>query len=187
MNAGANGIFSNPGTYWGTTDDAIPTTKPPTTAPSRLSNPPRVMAAKPKINVSCIMLEPRPRPGAVNTPATVPTAAATIAEMTNVLLLRGMIGKPGAGVCPVRGHSNVQGDRTMGIWEQAPESFLAALDARFGITSPRKHGYDTVEAIRAMRDGRASVFVGMGGNFASATPDTEVTEAARAAARALMA
>jgi molybdopterin-dependent oxidoreductase alpha subunit len=66
----------------------------------------------------------------------------------------------------------------MGIWEQAPESFLAALDARFGITSPRKHGYDTVEAIRAMRDGRASVFVGMGGNFASATPDTEVTEAA---------
>ena len=105
-------------------------------------------------------------------------AVATIAEMTNVLLLRGMIGKPGAGVCPVRGHSNVQGDRTMGIWEQAPESFLAALDARFGITSPRKHGYDTVEAIRAMRDGRASVFVGMGGNFASATPDTEVTEAA---------
>ena len=105
-------------------------------------------------------------------------AVATIAEMTNVLLLRGMIGKPGAGVCPVRGHSNVQGDRTMGIWERAPESFLAALDARFGITSPRKHGYDTVEAIRAMRDGRASVFVGMGGNFASATPDTEVTEAA---------
>ena len=105
-------------------------------------------------------------------------AVATIAEMTNVLLLRGMIGKPGAGVCPVRGHSNVQGDRTMGIWEQAPESFLAALDARFGITSPRKHGYDTVGAIRAMRDGRASVFVGMGGNFASATPDTEVTEAA---------
>ncbi len=105
-------------------------------------------------------------------------AVATIAEMTNVLLLRGMIGKPGAGVCPVRGHSNVQGDRTMGIWEQAPESFLAALDARFGITSPRKHGYDTVEAIRAMRDWRASVFVGVGGNFASATPDTEVTEAA---------
>ncbi len=105
-------------------------------------------------------------------------AVATIAEMTNMLLLRGMIGKPGAGVCPVRGHSNVQGDRTMGIWERAPESFLAALDDRFGITSPRKHGYDTVEAIRAMRDGRASVFIGMGGNFASATPDTEVTEAA---------
>ncbi len=105
-------------------------------------------------------------------------AVATIAEITNVLLLRGMIGKPGAGVCPVRGHSNVQGDRTMGIWEKAPESFLAELDSRFGITSPRRHGYDTVNAIRAMRDGQASVFVGMGGNFASATPDTEVTEAA---------
>lgn len=105
-------------------------------------------------------------------------AVATIAEITNVLLLRGMIGKPGAGVCPVRGHSNVQGDRTMGIWEKAPESFLAALDSRFGITSPRRHGYDTVNAIRAMRDRRASVFVGMGGNFAAATPDSEVTEAA---------
>ena len=105
-------------------------------------------------------------------------AVATIAEITNVLLLRGMIGKPGAGVCPVRGHSNVQGDRTMGIWEKAPEEFLAAIDARFGITAPRRPGYDTVNAIRAMRDGRASVFVGMGGNFASATPDTAVTEAA---------
>jgi molybdopterin-dependent oxidoreductase alpha subunit len=104
-------------------------------------------------------------------------AVASIAEITNVLLLRGMIGKPGAGVCPVRGHSNVQGDRTMGIWEKMPESFLAALDRRFGIASPRKHGYDTVDAIRAMRDKRASVFVGMGGNFVSATPDTAVTEA----------
>ncbi|WP_019928807.1 FdhF/YdeP family oxidoreductase [Nocardia sp. BMG111209] len=102
---------------------------------------------------------------------------ATIEEITNLLLLRGMIGKPGAGVCPVRGHSNVQGDRTMGIWEQMPEPFLAALDSEFGITSPRRHGYDTVDAIRAMRDGRAKVFVGMGGNFVSATPDTEVTEA----------
>jgi molybdopterin-dependent oxidoreductase alpha subunit len=105
-------------------------------------------------------------------------AVATIGEATNLLLMRGMIGKPGAGVCPVRGHSNVQGDRTMGIWEQMPEEFLAALDARFGITSPRKHGYDTVDAIRAMRDRRARVFIGMGGNFVSATPDTEVTEAA---------
>jgi molybdopterin-dependent oxidoreductase alpha subunit len=105
-------------------------------------------------------------------------AVATIGEATNLLLMRGMIGKPGAGVCPVRGHSNVQGDRTMGIWEKMPESFLAALDARFGITSPRKHGYDTVDAIRAMRDGRVKVFVAMGGNFVSATPDTEVTEAA---------
>jgi molybdopterin-dependent oxidoreductase alpha subunit len=105
-------------------------------------------------------------------------AVATIGEATNLLLMRGMIGKPGAGVCPVRGHSNVQGDRTMGIWEQMPEEFLAALDTRFGITTPRQHGHDTVDAIRAMRDGRAKVFIGMGGNFASATPDTEVTEAA---------
>ena len=105
-------------------------------------------------------------------------AVATIGEATNLLLLRGMIGKPGAGVCPVRGHSNVQGDRTMGIWEKMPESFLTALDKHFGISAPRKHGYDTVEAIRAMRDGRASVFIGMGGNFVSAAPDTPVTEAA---------
>ena len=105
-------------------------------------------------------------------------AVATIGEATNLLLMRGMIGKPGAGVCPVRGHSNVQGDRTMGIWEKMPEKFLAALDTRFGITSPRKHGHDTVDAIRAMRDGRAKVFIGMGGNFSSATPDTDVTEAA---------
>ncbi|BBY08797.1 FdhF/YdeP family oxidoreductase [Mycobacterium noviomagense] len=105
-------------------------------------------------------------------------AVPMIAEITNVLLLRGMIGKPGAGVCPVRGHSNVQGDRTMGIWEQMPEAFLAALDRRFGIVSPRDHGLDTVNAIRAMRDGRAKVFMGMGGNFALATPDTAVTEAA---------
>lgn len=103
---------------------------------------------------------------------------ATIEEATNLLLLRGMIGKPGAGVCPVRGHSNVQGDRTMGIWEKMPDSFLDALDSEFGITAPREHGWDTVDSIRAMRDGRARVFVGMGGNFVSATPDTEVTEAA---------
>ncbi|MBD0322743.1 MAG: molybdopterin-dependent oxidoreductase, partial [Aldersonia sp.] len=103
---------------------------------------------------------------------------ATIQDATSLLLLQGMIGKPGAGVCPVRGHSNVQGDRTMGIWEKMPESFLAALDAEFGITSPREHGYDAVDTIRAMRDGRVSVFMAMGGNFVSATPDTEVTEAA---------
>ncbi|WP_174188862.1 FdhF/YdeP family oxidoreductase [Nocardia barduliensis] len=105
-------------------------------------------------------------------------AVATIEEATNLLLLRGMIGKPGAGVCPVRGHSNVQGDRTMGIWEKMPAAFLDALDREFGITSPREHGLDTVAAIRAMRDGRAKVFFGMGGNFVSATPDTTVTEAA---------
>lgn len=105
-------------------------------------------------------------------------AVATIEEATNLLLLRGMIGKPGAGVCPVRGHSNVQGDRTMGIFERMPESFLAALDTEFGISSPRRHGLDTVDAIKAMRDGRARVFMAMGGNFVAATPDTEVTEAA---------
>jgi molybdopterin-dependent oxidoreductase alpha subunit len=105
-------------------------------------------------------------------------AVPMISEISNVLLMRGMIGKPGAGLCPVRGHSNVQGDRTMGIWEKMPEKFLAALDSRFGIASPREHGVDTVDAIRAMRDGRAKVFMGMGGNFAMATPDTAVTEAA---------
>ena len=105
-------------------------------------------------------------------------AVPMISEISNVLLMRGMIGKPGAGLCPVRGHSNVQGDRTMGIWEKMPEKFLAALDSRFGIVSPREHGVDTVDAIRAMRDGRAKVFMGMGGNFAMATPDTAVTEAA---------
>src|SRR6185312_1234533 len=105
-------------------------------------------------------------------------AVSMIAEISNLLLMRGMIGKPGAGLCPVRGHSNVQGDRTMGIWEKMPETFLAALDDRFGIVSPRDDGVDTVDAIRAMRDGRAKVFMAMGGNFASATPDTSVTEAA---------
>ena len=89
-------------------------------------------------------------------------AVATIGEVTNLLLLRGMIGKPGAGVCPVRGHSNVQGDRTMGIWEKVPENFLAALDYGSASPAPAEHGYDTVDAIRAMRDGRASVFIGHG-------------------------
>ncbi|CRK55397.1 Putative formate dehydrogenase oxidoreductase protein [Alloactinosynnema sp. L-07] len=102
----------------------------------------------------------------------------SIREITNVSLLRGMVGKPGAGLCPVRGHSNVQGDRTMGIWEKMPERFMAALEAEFGITVPREHGHDTVAAIRAMRDGKARVFMAVGGNFAAATPDTAVTEAA---------
>ena len=89
--------------------------------------------------------------GAVRTAAAL--AVPTISEITNVLLMRGMIGKPGAGLCRVRGHRNVQGDRRMGIWEKMPEKFLAALDSRFGIVSPREHG---VDAIRAMRDGRAN-------------------------------
>jgi len=105
-------------------------------------------------------------------------AVPTIREIVNVLLLRGMIGKPGAGACPVRGHSNVQGDRTMGIYEKMPEPFLAALEHEFDITVPRKVGYDTVEAIKAMAAGKAKVFMSMGGNFVSATPDTALTERA---------
>jgi formate dehydrogenase major subunit len=103
---------------------------------------------------------------------------ATIQDAVNLLLMRGMIGKPGAGVCPVRGHSNVQGDRTMGVWEKMPESFLSALDREFGITSPRHQGYDAVDSIRAMQSGPPRVFMAMGGNFVSATPDTVVTEKA---------
>ncbi|MCX2949541.1 FdhF/YdeP family oxidoreductase [Lentzea sp. NEAU-D7] len=102
----------------------------------------------------------------------------TIREITNVMFLRGMIGKPGAGLCPVRGHSNVQGDRTMGIYEKMPEKFLQALESEFSISVPRKHGFDTVDAINAMRHGRGKVFIAMGGNFVSATPDTPVTEKA---------
>jgi molybdopterin-dependent oxidoreductase alpha subunit len=101
----------------------------------------------------------------------------TIQEIVNVQLLRGMIGKPGAGLCPVRGHSNVQGDRTMGIYERPP-AWSPKLGEVFGFTVPSEPGYATVDAIRAMRDGRAHVFLGLGGNFAAATPDTEVTEAA---------
>jgi molybdopterin-dependent oxidoreductase alpha subunit len=103
---------------------------------------------------------------------------ATIEEFTNYLLLRGNIGRPGAGVCPVRGHSNVQGDRTMGIFEKMPSSFHDALDAEFGFASPREHGVDSVDAIRAMRDGKVDVFIGLGGNFATATPDTALTHRA---------
>ncbi|GAB3159600.1 FdhF/YdeP family oxidoreductase [Micromonospora sonneratiae] len=102
----------------------------------------------------------------------------TIREIVNFLLLRGNIGRPGAGVCPVRGHSNVQGDRTMGINEKPPAAFLDAIEREFGFAPPRGHGYDVVEAIRAMRDGRASVFFAVGGNFVRATPDTDVTRAA---------
>ncbi|WP_031002674.1 FdhF/YdeP family oxidoreductase [Streptomyces sp. NRRL F-5727] len=107
----------------------------------------------------------------------------TIREVVNLLLLRGNIGRPGAGVCPVRGHSNVQGDRTMGIFERPAPAFLDALDKEFGIVSPRHHGFDVVRSIQALRDGEAKVFFAMGGNFVGATPDTEVTEAAMRNAR----
>ncbi|WP_410869789.1 FdhF/YdeP family oxidoreductase [Nocardia sp. A7] len=102
----------------------------------------------------------------------------TIREIVDFLLLRGNLGRPGAGVCPVRGHSNVQGDRTMGIWERMPQSFLDALGKEFSFTPPAAHGLDSVGSIRAMRDGKAKVFVGVAGNFARATPDSDVTEAA---------
>ncbi|MFD8161839.1 FdhF/YdeP family oxidoreductase [Streptomyces malaysiensis] len=107
----------------------------------------------------------------------------TIREVVNFLLLRGNIGRPGAGVCPVRGHSNVQGDRTMGIFERPAPAFLDALEREFGFAPPREHGFDVVRAIRALRDGQAKVFFAMGGNFVAASPDTEVTEAAMRAAR----
>jgi molybdopterin-dependent oxidoreductase alpha subunit len=103
---------------------------------------------------------------------------ANIQEIINFLLLRGNIGKPGAGACPVRGHSNVQGDRTMGVWERAKPEFLDALAREFHFEPPRHHGFDTVEAIRAMHSGRAKTLFAMGGNFLSATPDTEYTAAA---------
>ncbi|HYY59455.1 MAG TPA: FdhF/YdeP family oxidoreductase, partial [Pyrinomonadaceae bacterium] len=102
-------------------------------------------------------------------------AVANIQEIVNLLLLRGQIGRPGAGVCPVRGHSNVQGDRTMGIWERPTKAFLESLARRFQFEPPAEHGYDTVEAIKAMHDRRAHVFFALGGNFLSATPDTQYT------------
>lgn len=105
-------------------------------------------------------------------------AVGTIQEIVNLHLLRGQIGKEGAGLCPVRGHSNVQGDRTVGIWEKPREEFLKSLDKEFSFTAPRKHGYDTVEAIKAMHCGAAKTFLAVGGNFLSATPDTEYTASA---------
>jgi len=102
-------------------------------------------------------------------------AVDTIKEVVNLLLLKGSIGKPGAGTCPVRGHSNVQGDRTVGIWERPTEKLLNSIQKTFGFEPPRKHGYDVVNAIRAMHDGRAKTFFAMGGNFLSATPDTTYT------------
>ncbi|WP_367870202.1 FdhF/YdeP family oxidoreductase [Luteolibacter sp. Populi] len=102
-------------------------------------------------------------------------AVATIREIANLHLLLGAVGREGAGLCPVRGHSNVQGDRTVGIFEKMPESFLAALEKQAGIRVPRHHGFDTVKAILAMDEGRAKVFFALGGNFAQATPDSGFT------------
>lgn len=105
-------------------------------------------------------------------------AVANIQEIVNLLLLRGQIGKPGAGLCPVRGHSNVQGDRTMGISERPTDVFLDRLGAELDFEPPRTHGLDTVRAIQAMHGGGGKVFFALGGNFLSATPDTEYTAAA---------
>ncbi len=105
-------------------------------------------------------------------------AVANIQEIVNLLLLRGNIGRAGAGACPVRGHSNVQGDRTMGIWERPTTTFLDSLAREFNFAPPRAHGYDTVNAIKAMHASDAKVFFALGGNFLSATPDTEYTAAA---------
>jgi molybdopterin-dependent oxidoreductase alpha subunit len=109
-------------------------------------------------------------------------AVDTIDEMTNLVLLGGHIGRSGAGLCPVRGHSNVQGDRTMGIFERPETSLLDALEAEFAIAMPRESGLDTLDAVRALATGRARIMVGLGGNFIRATPDTDVTERALAGA-----
>ncbi|MFY7954022.1 MAG: molybdopterin dinucleotide binding domain-containing protein, partial [Armatimonadaceae bacterium] len=106
------------------------------------------------------------------------SAVNTIRDVVNVILMRGSVGKPGAGLCPVRGHSNVQGDRTMGVTEKPAPWLLEKLASEFGFSPPTAPGFDTVESIRAMHDGRAKVFFALGGNFLQATPDTEFTAAA---------
>jgi molybdopterin-dependent oxidoreductase alpha subunit len=105
-------------------------------------------------------------------------AVATIKEIVNLLLLRGNIGKPGAGASPIRGHSNVQGDRTMGIFEKMPESFMDALEAEFGFSVPRAHGHDALQAVTGLARGDVKVFIALGGNFVGAISDTAVAEAA---------
>jgi formate dehydrogenase major subunit len=105
-------------------------------------------------------------------------SVATIREVANLALVRGDIGRRGAGLCPVRGHSNVQGDRTMGIWERPPAWFLDALSVEFGFEPPRADGFDTVESIHALLAGKARFFMGLGGNFVQAAPDTRLTSEA---------
>jgi molybdopterin-dependent oxidoreductase alpha subunit len=105
-------------------------------------------------------------------------AVPSIKEIINLLLLRGNIGKPGAGASPIRGHSNVQGDRTMGIWEKMPPAFLDAIEKEFGFNPPREEGVDSVQAIRGMRDGKIKVWIALGGNMVAAISDTAAAEAA---------
>ena len=106
----------------------------------------------------------------------------TIKEITNLALLGGHIGRPGSGLCPVRGHSNVQGDRTMGIFERPPVDLLDRLERRFSSPMPRADGLDTVDAIAAFGDRRAGILMSLGGNLAHAAPDTDFTERALAKA-----
>lgn len=110
-------------------------------------------------------------------------AVDTIKEIVNLLLLRGNIGKPGAGASPIRGHSNVQGDRTMGIWEMMPDRFLDALGREFDFEPPRAHGLDAVHALRALQAGTVKVFIALGGNFVGAISDTLAAEKAMRGAR----
>ena len=102
----------------------------------------------------------------------------TIKEVANVQMLRGNVGKPGAGLSPVRGHSNVQGDRTMGIDEKPSKAFLDNIERSFNFSVPREVGHNTIQAIKAMEEQKSKVFIGLGGNFAQATPDTERTHLA---------
>ncbi|MDH6236844.1 FdhF/YdeP family oxidoreductase [Cryobacterium sp. CG_9.6] len=126
------------------------------------------MMIKSKATIICWALGLTQQPHSVN----------TLKEIINLLLLQGNFGKPGAGACPVRGHSNVQGDRTMGVWEKPKEWMLAALDKEFGIESPRVHGLDSVDTVTAFENNDVDVFVSMGGNFALACSDTVLLEAA---------
>ncbi|MFH4968879.1 FdhF/YdeP family oxidoreductase [Gaetbulibacter sp. M240] len=102
-------------------------------------------------------------------------AVDNIRELVNLLLLKGSIGKPGTGTCPVRGHSNVQGDRTVGIWDAAPQDFLDKIEAKYGFKPKSEPGYAVLESIKAMHEQRAKVFIGLGGNFTVAAPDTNYT------------
>ncbi|MEO8071961.1 MAG: FdhF/YdeP family oxidoreductase [Acidobacteriota bacterium] len=105
-------------------------------------------------------------------------AVATIQDIANLHFLRGNIGRQGAGLCPVRGHSNVQGDRTMGIWDKIKPEFAEKLEQEFNFNVPKTDGFDVVKSIEAMHEGRAKVFFAMGGNFQMATPDTDFTAVA---------
>jgi molybdopterin-dependent oxidoreductase alpha subunit len=101
------------------------------------------------------------------------TGTSNVQQLANLLLLRGNVGKPGAGLCPLRGHSNVQGDRTVGIWEKPPQAMLEGIERTFGFKPPHEHGHDSVAAMEAMLDGRSKVFIALGGNLAVALSDPE--------------